>query len=176
MALADDNQGDDEDKDSLMCAIAALAQCGRALTATYALHPATLWLRGLGSFGTSVLFFNVDSEPPDHLHALARAVRSVFAGVGGAHDRRPFAPHATVMKTSRIPRGSGGLSRGMEEALYASCAGLEVGPLRVDSLQLCSMARDAGCYYPVVASLCLEVGEVTVGRQWGARFGLWQQQ
>ena len=173
MALADhDGNG------SLMRAITALEKCGEALVAEQALHPVVLWLRGLGSFGTSVLFFNIASEPPDHMGVLAQTVRSVFAGVGSAHDRRPFTPHLTVMKASRMPRDQGGTGpRGtIEKALYEEIAGGQVGPCRVDSLQLCSMARqpDDG-YYPVVASLCLEVGEVTVCDGWRARFGAWRE-
>lgn len=157
------------DDDMLMRAIAALERCGQALDRDNLLTPVVLSLNGLGSFNDSVLFFKVASEPPDHLGGLARATRSVFAGVGRAHDRRPFTPHATVMKTSRMP------GAGIAAALYEECAGLHVEPLSVSSLQLCSMARPTdAAYYPVIASLCLDVGEVVVGDEWALRFGSWR--
>lgn len=59
--------------------------------------------------------------------------------------------------------------------MYAGVQDVAVGPVEVDSVQLCSMARGARGYYPVVASLCLHGGEVIVGEQWAVRFGQWQE-
>lgn len=168
--VALDGLGDD----TLMRAIAALERCGQQLARHDALVPVMLSLEGLDGFGTRVLFFKVASEPPDHVHQLARAARTAISGVGRAHDRRAFRPHATVMKTSKMQEGDAG--DGILPAMYQACADTRVGPLRVNSMQLCCMQRPPGAAaYAVVASLCLEVGEVTVGAPWAQRFGAWRE-
>ncbi len=123
-----------------------------------------------------VLHFKVTSTPPGHLTQLATCVRRCFHGVGQSHDRRPFAPHVTIMKTSKLPHRQHGVY--IDPALYEEIQDVHthLGPVEVDCVHLCSMARPSGSYYPVVASMCLdEGGEVFVEEPWRARWGAWDE-
>ncbi|GBG26952.1 DNA annealing helicase and endonuclease ZRANB3 [Hondaea fermentalgiana] len=72
----------------------------------------TLWVRDLGFFpGGRVCFLRPDDEG-QWLHALAADVRAALLHEGIAFDPRPFAPHATIFKMSKVPRRR----RGYKEA------------------------------------------------------------
>ncbi|GAB4820805.1 hypothetical protein N2152v2_007851 [Parachlorella kessleri] len=90
-----------------------LCQLSGVLSQEQLLEPLELKLGGLSHFRNQVLYLDVEEgEGQQRLHTLAAAVRSHFHAARLLQQAdRPFVPHVTIAKLSKLPRGGKGGQR-----------------------------------------------------------------
>ena len=150
MSLRDDEVG---------VAQEALAAC-QPLAASHFARPPRVALRGLSSFGTRVLYADIEpDEDRTQLVGFVTAVSDLFRqrGLidGGAEV---WQPHVTVLKTSRaMGKGRAAKIPKIPTALWQGHADISFGTHTLPTLQLCSMGggvEDDG-YYRTLSELPL---------------------
>ncbi|KAK9817820.1 hypothetical protein WJX72_002712 [[Myrmecia] bisecta] len=137
-------------------ATAAMDSLPDALKRLELLQPLVVTLQGLKTFNDKVLFLEsvAEGQAGEQLHGLAAAVQSHFHENGcKSADQRPFAPHVTVAKLSKMAgfkrRGTQHVSQIPQEA-YKEHVDITAGSVQVQEVQLCRMqGRRDGKYYHV---------------------------
>ena len=143
----------------------ALGSCAPLVASHFSGSPPRVTLRGLGSFGASVLFCQIEAgEERERLAKFVAAISELFRARGllGGGDAA-WQPHVTVLKTSAARRdGSGSSSKSGRKqkllkipyALWREREDEELGTHVLPSLQLCAMAGIGNDgYYRVLSEL-----------------------
>mmetsp|Transcript_15316 Transcript_15316/g.38976 ORF Transcript_15316/g.38976 Transcript_15316/m.38976 type:complete len:251 (+) Transcript_15316:579-1331(+) len=123
-----------------------------------------LSLSGLGHFNSKVLYVNGLDESPSKVLSMQRCISQLLfdEGLLGAVPDKPFVPHCTIAKVSKMKtkrRGKGGQRHSVakiDRKAYEALLDLDVGVVEVPCLQLCTMrGRQKGEYYNVISSVSL---------------------
>ena len=146
--------------DEVGAAHEALAACAPLVASHFVRRPPRVALRGLSSFGTRVLYADIEpGEDRAQLVSFVAAVSDLFQRQGLIDgDANAWQPHVTVLKTSRaIGAGRKAKILKIPSALWQGHADHDFGTHVLPTLQLCSMGGpvEVDGYYRTLSELAL---------------------